>query len=600
MYIRPLHSSLILLATVALLATALPLPDLVVAQGLDVTPTATALPNERPDACEPNADARRACVLPVDTVSGPFTFLPEGDQDYYSIFLGERPDGLVTGVSVRATSGLDLLTTITRADTGAVLSTIASPAISTTLAAEISGWVLLRVENRAPSMAMGQSYRVEMRRSLPPPPSPTPPPGSPDGLEREPATPDALENNYSPETAAPIGVGVVYELNFVCPVEGGCGGGDHDYLRFEAKASMRYLISTFDLAPGVDTVVELFWWSAAGGWQVVASNDDERPGAGFLSTLRWQAPGDGPAILRVGPRTGGLNPILVGRDSHPAYRVAIALAGSGLAAQLEERIAQQTGSEAPADSSPASPAPVPAAPATPATAGGGAPSSAPVSPTPMPVTTSAPSGAEVYLAEPAAVYIAPDPASAVLAELATDSLVTTTGMVSGLYAEVTSSTFVGAGWVNRRFLRLAQAPVVSDEQDESTPDAVGQTALEAPLPQAMATPGRGEAPPSDLVTRPLDPLPLPLPPAAPAPLPVQLTVTVQTSSGRPVAGVRLMLANIFGDAYVENVTGPDGAAQLTAAVSPGDALVLLVPAAGIQQRVGGDTTALHIVVPEEQ
>src|SRR5690349_10099057 len=66
-------------------------------------------------------------------------------------------------------------------------------------------------------------------------------------------TPDALEDNWSPATAAPIAVGVVYDLNFVCPVVWGCAGGDHDYLRLPVKRGLRYLIATFDLGPGADT-----------------------------------------------------------------------------------------------------------------------------------------------------------------------------------------------------------------------------------------------------------------------------------------------------------------------------------------------------------
>ena len=216
----------------------------------------------------------------------------------------------------------------------------------------------------------------------------------------------------------------------------------------------------------------------------------------------------------------------------------------------------------------------------------------------MPATASAPAEAEVYLAEPAAVYIAPDPTSAVLAELPADSLVTTSGMVSGLYAEVTGSTFVGAGWVNRRLLRLAQRPEVSDEQGVTLPNGTGQPAPNSSPTQAEAMPTAEDSSKPALNVRALEPLALPPPPASAAPVPVQLIVTVQTPGAQPVAGVRLALANIFGDAYVENVTGPDGTAQLTAAVPPGDALVLLVPAAGVQQRVGGDTTTLLIVVPE--
>ena len=83
--------------------------------------------------------------------------------------------------------------------------------------------------------------------------------------------------------AAPIGVGVLYDLNFVCPVAWGCAGGDHDYLRLPVKKGGQYLLCTFDLGPGVDTVLELFWSTSD---TPIAGNDDARPNTSFLSVLR--------------------------------------------------------------------------------------------------------------------------------------------------------------------------------------------------------------------------------------------------------------------------------------------------------------------------
>lgn len=555
------------------------------------TPTPTARADERPDACEPNDTPAQACRLTLDAVNGPFTFLPEGDHDYYSIFLGAQPDGLIPTITVRATGGLDVLTTVTRADTGSRLAIIASPAISLSLAADVTGWVILRVENRAGAIASGQSYRIEVRKVLPPAAATTATPG-PEGLTRPVLAPDVLENNYSPETAAPIGVGVLYDLNFVCPVPNGCAGGDHDYLRFDAKAGTRYLISTVDLAPGVDTALDLFWHDPARGWVVLASNDDARPGAAFLSTLRWQAPPtDGAAILRVAPRTGGLNPVLVG--SVPTYRVAVTLAGSALATQLEERIAIQTGMPSPVRAA------TPDAAATSPTGAATPPAAPPALPTPMPITTSGPPGATVYLIADAAIYVAPDPASAVLAQMPVDSLLTATGSVSGLYAEVTSSTVVGAGWVSRRALRpsLTAAGTGVPGAPAGVP-AASDGGSPGGTPGTPGTPGPTTVPTGTLRVRALDPLP-------PAPAPISdpaislgLTVTVQTAGGQPVAGVRLVLTTLFGDRYVENLTGPTGTAKLTTVVPVGEALVLQVPDMGLQQRISGTQTSLTLVVPE--
>ncbi|MEI8167448.1 MAG: hypothetical protein WCG26_13790, partial [Chloroflexales bacterium] len=434
-------SMLVLAITVVGAASwVLPAPS-VEAQASSATPTATPRADERPDSCEPNGDQAHACRITLDTVSGPFTFLPEGDQDYYSLFLGDQPNGLETAISVRGTSGLEIYSTIRRADSGTVLATIASPAISTTLAADVTGWVVLRVENRAGAIASGQSYRVEVRRVLPATPA-TPTPSGPLGMQRASATPDALENNYSPETAAPIGIGVSYDLTFVCPVVGGCAGGDHDYLRVEVKAGVRYLLSTFDLAPGVDTVLDLFWWNPTGGWQLLATNDDTRPGSAFLSTLRWQAPADGPAILRIGPRDGGLAPIL---DAPPTYRFAMALADSPLAAELEARIALQTNA----------PTPIPAT--APTTSGGATSASGSTTAPAVPaisIEQGQPAGLAMVIRD-AAAHTAPDATSPVIGTIPLDALVQLSGCTADLWAEVTSDEIVGAAWVDRRALRPA-------------------------------------------------------------------------------------------------------------------------------------------------
>src|SRR5262249_51488102 len=172
------------------------------------------------------------------------------------------------------------------------------------------------------------------------PPTPTPPP--PPTTDNLP--PDKLENNWNLTTAAPIAVGVIYDLNFVCPVSWGCVGGDHDYLRLPVKKGGQYLICTFDLGPGVDTEIDLFWGTSD---TPIAGNDDARPNTSFLSVLRWVAPADGFVTIRIAPRSGGVAP-LVFDERASTYRFAVALSGSTLAKQLEARIAEQTNAPSPA------------------------------------------------------------------------------------------------------------------------------------------------------------------------------------------------------------------------------------------------------------
>lgn len=554
---------LLALVMLALAAVALPSPP-AAAQGTP-PPITTPRPDERPDACEPNPDAGRACVLPVDAVSGPFTFVPEGDTDLYSLHLGDTPSGMETTITVRATTGLDLFATVSRADTGATLSTIASPAISTTLAADLSGWLLLRVENRAPGLAAGQSYRIEVRRTLPPP-------TGPEGLDRSPARPDALENNYDPQTAAPIGVGVVYDLSFVCPAAEGCAGGDHDYLRFDAKAGVGYLISTFDLAPGVDTVLDLFGSDPQRGWVPLAGNDDERPGAAFLSTLRWQAPADGAYLVRVGPRDGGLQPILSDDTPQPSYRFAVALAASDLAAQLEERIARQTGADRP----------VREPTAAPERTGGTGPAGPQAEPTPAPITDSAMVG-QVIVTDAAAAYAAPSAASDLLATLPAGALATLTGRLSGAWAEITTSELVGSAWVDRRRLRLAApAPTPSGTVPGPVPGTGDlQDAVGADRPISL------RALPSPIQATPI---------IARDPVTVQAVVTV-TLGSTPAPGLRVQLVDLFDTVLVELLTGADGAATLTTPAQPGHALYVRIPALGLHERLDAAEPTVTIALP---
>ena len=90
-------------------------------------PTATATPpvGERADSCERNNAREQACQIAVDSVNGPFTFLPPGDQDYYRVDLG-APNGLLTTIAVRSNGSLDLLTTISRDEAAPLTSSCAS------------------------------------------------------------------------------------------------------------------------------------------------------------------------------------------------------------------------------------------------------------------------------------------------------------------------------------------------------------------------------------------------------------------------------------------------------------------------------------------
>jgi len=512
--------------------------------------------------------------LGLDSVNGPFTFLPEPDVDIYSLDLGV-PTGLDTTITVRATDGLDLVTTVQRPETGERLALIASPAISTTLPATLAGWVLLTVENRAPDLATGQSYRVEVRRTLPPAPAALDPAG-----QRPIIQPDRLENNWSGQTAAPIGVGVVYPLNFVCPVAGGCVGGDFDYLRATVKGGVPYIISTFDLAPGVDTVIDLYWQDEA---HPVGGNDDWAWGKSFLSLVRWTAPADGQLLIRVGPRTGGLNPIVFDADAS-RYTVSVALADSDLGRQLEARAAEQSGVELPTPSAQPTVAPL-AEPASGGAAQGPAPAP-PVQPTGVPVTTDGVLGQAVVVRNGAPLLSGPHADAESIMVLAEGSPITLLGEVSGAWARVQPASSVVPGWMRATDLRL-QPTTVPLRGTET----LSGTATLAPTAALPAT-GDGAA---VALLEPLEPAP-PAPAAASVSIDVPISV-VQGAAATPLDGMRVQLVNVFGDVLAVAVTDGNGQVTLTVAVAPNTALTLQIPALGLRVPVDAAKPALRVVVP---
>ncbi len=497
---------------------------------------------------------------------------------------------LALSVTIRATSGLDLRTTITRPGEMTALAVLSSPALTTTLPADLTGWLLLRVENRSPLPSEGEQYNLELRRVLPPA---TP---IPDALaSQQQAEPDRLENNWSPETAAPIGVGSVYDLNFVCPVAWGCTGGDHDYLSVPVKAGVEYLIATFDLGPGVDTVIDLFW----GDQQVpITTNDDVRPGSSFLSVLRWRAPGDGTAIIRVGPRTGGAGQVVFDKDAG-SYRFAIALTGSDLARQLETRIAEQTNAPT-------------ATPQAASRTGSSAP----------PQTGTGPKGEAIVMASATVLRIAPDAEAEAIQTLDAGTHVTLLGQVSGPWARVQPQEGVVFGWVYGPDLRRIDEDATAQATPGMTAAPTGGTAVGSPTQTVLSA--TEVAQPTAATTRSLpritalDPAPLPPPGRLPArqqltvavtalvqrgatlptPPPSRPTPTPLPGSQRPLAGLRVQLVNVFGDLLAEAITNSDGRVQLTRDMPPLVAAHLRIPALGIDLPVDPAQPTLLLIIPE--
>jgi len=572
-------------------------------------PPATASPSGdqpvqaavEPDTCEPNDAAARACALPLDAVSGPFTIVPEADQDFYLLDLSQEAS-IQTVITVRATSGLDLALAARQGET-----LIASGAFSLTLPAEVAGPVVLRVENRDPRPAAGEQYRIEVRREIVPP--------SPTAEGENQLEPDALENNWSFETAAAVAVGVVYDLSFACPDPrpDACPGGDHDYLLVPVKAGAGYLITTFDLDPGVDTVVELFWATTT---SASVGNDDYAPG-GTLSALRWVAPADGLLGVRVAPRNGGLPLHLT--EAKTSYRFAVAPLAGELARKLEAIIRQQANVPTP------TPTAAPLAAGATGTSGSGAAGGSSAS--------SAAGGAvaqESIAAGPAIISSEtvlrrePNERAAALATLAPETRVAVRGPVSGLWVSVESEASILPGWVRASDLRRLTDATTSAEPSPGSPAATPQSQQPGAGRQPTVLPtltavsvGSGAQPSTrQVVVTALDPAlppPLPLPAAR---VPVALTVTIVATDRppttglalgfatptpdlrQPIGGVRVQLVNVFGDVLAEGLTTTQGVVTLTRDVRPDDALLVRMPAWGVELPLATDESSLVVTIPE--
>ena len=447
-----------------------------------------------------------------------------------------------------------------------------------------------------PTASSASPTRTATLTKVPSTPTPEAPSASPVATTQASATPDALENNWSPATAAPIAVSVAYDLNFTCPVAGGCEGGDFDYLRVTVKAGTRYLLATYDLGPGVDTLLALYW----GDEQTpVATNDDARPGFSFLSALRWTAPSDGEALIRIGSRTGSLKPVVEGAEAG-TYRFAIQLADSPDGRALAALIATQT----------FQPTATPRPTRTPSSASGGAPINpppAPVQPTPAPGTSVAPTtnsvaqnvakGIAVVIAPSSILRLRPDAASAVVATLPQETLVSLLGESSGLWVRVSTTNEVLPGWVLATDLQRVTALLPSP----AAPGATLPVSATAALTPTMATTSTSAAQPATPtialpdVTR-LDALP-PAPAEAPPPrvsLAVQVAVlrgattkpanakrTATPTREQGVAGLRVQLVTVLGDVLAEAVTAAGGDVTLTRDLDPNTAVIIRVPALGI-------------------
>lgn len=612
--------------------------------GNEDDPTEEPDPDERPDACEPNETPDNACELAFDEgvdgqVFGPFTFIseeddPSGDQDFYGFFLGETPTGFDLEVGVYSTGGLNIRTTVTHqvsddpAQNPELLSFEGGNQLQRVNTRDLAGWVVIRAQNLSGSDGLDESYRIEIRRVLPPPPTPLPtaPPESEGGSEEpEQLLPDSFENNWTWGRAPTIGVNIINDANFVCPQPGRCEGGDHDWYRVQVKGGVPYLFATFDLAPGVDTTIRLHRLRADGTLEALPGlfNDDFNPDGGLLAAMVWLADADSFVYVEVAPRTGGARlqkepsgsgivDLEIPDDSR--YRFAVALRDSDIGQQITQRVLEQANFRAPTPVPPpptAAPAPAPAPPpdAPPADAPPPPPeddggSDAPPPPPPPDEPEEALEGVAVVQGE-IPMFLEPDPQSEVLTVLQPGTRVRLRGNSVGTFVEIELPDFAMPGWVDvRNVIRLPGESLESGTQGTPTPTGTGTNGT---AQAAVGTPTQTPTP-SATVPPVVNPVQSPPEPTARIPAPNEnLVITIEvlgtepdgTGDERPLSGIRVQLVSVLGEILADAITDNDGMVVLQTDMPPDTAIEALLPAVGVSVPIDREDRDVQIVIPLE-
>jgi uncharacterized protein YkwD len=126
----------------------------------------------------------------------------------------------------------------------------------------------------------------------------------------KPSCNDQYEPDNDQETASPVTVGATQSHAF-------CVSGDEDWLSFDAVAGTAYRIETSNLAPGTDTVLELY---GRDGQTLLAINDDGGDGLASLLPFKFGESGTYAIKLRQYGNTG---------DAGYTYDVGISIDEAG-------------------------------------------------------------------------------------------------------------------------------------------------------------------------------------------------------------------------------------------------------------------------------
>jgi hypothetical protein len=587
----------------------------------DARPQAPATPAPRPgaapDACEENDTLLQPCALPSEVATTELNFVDDSVDVFSFLLKADR------SYTVRASSERGINPVITAYLAGAGNQPIAqsndvqpgATDAQVEIATSADGWYIVKVENRAPGPMPGRTYTLSVR-SAPRGGTATPvaDSGASQPVSQLQGRGDAFENNWSLETAGYLGWAVPYDLSLVCPEAGACRDGDHDFFRVQVKRGVPFVAATYDLGPGSDTTIAMYRplpgftdpSTGLSGWQLVQHNDDVTPGYTLRSEVQWLPDWDGEALIIVAASDRQDAPSLPA-TAGPAGRYRLIAGSAMMPAVLEVLQAQQDGPPIPtlapaalAAAAPAHPAPVSAAPAATATP--------PPTSTPAPQAEVAPvvasvatddeeeliretclTGAAEVISDSAVFYAAAMPRGddRKLITYPKGASVELIGSCYGGWVKVRPAGAVTPGYMWAPNLALVEASAASAAQaNPASPDSEGGAPATA-TPAALTTP---------LQVIPVAPEPVP-PAAAPQREKVSVTVTITDADGRGRGGMRVQLANVFGDLVGEANTAQNGMVTISGDAAPGTALRVVVPALGVDVPVRNGQQ-IPIALPE--
>lgn len=577
------------------------------------TPTATAEPGTQPDLCEPNDSLTQPCSLPSEVENANLNFVDDS-LDVVSLLLkGGRTYTLRAGSS----TGIDPALRVFRAgDTATLLveNDDVKPGTSDAevkVTTESDGWYLVVVENKAPGDMRRRTYSFSARSSAAEQPTINAAAATQEALRPVAATVgDVFENNYSPETAATLVWGVPFDLSLVCPDQGRCQGGDHDFFWVPVKVGVPLVAVTYDLGPGADPAITLYRPEAnftdpstsMTGWRSWAGNDDVVPGFTLRSQLLVTPDWTGYALLVVASSERTDPPPMPPAVGAPG-RYRLMIGPPGLAPVQQVLAAQHDIPAAPTE------APAVAAPPPPT----GQPVTAPVAPTPASdarevIKEESVAGEAVVIVQGTNLYAAAPPTEDdELAVYPEGAVVVLLGQTYAGWVKVQPVDSVTPGWMFGPNLR-PRSPALAG--DSAASGGVGTAATGGPVrPSTAGSPGReptglagaGSAPHIAL----MPPLPTP-PPASQQPEARAATVEVcavskasETGCPRPLEGMRVELVRVSDSAVLfVGLTNREGRVAPSITVAPGTAVDVQIGALGIRARMPANGSLLPVRVVE--